>query len=131
MKNKSLRKSKKNPAKNAVPTVEKAQVIETPIVVQNPPPVVTLSPPPPEVLEQWAEEEPNLIDLSAYFGAMRTLRGKGFSYREIAEWLQQHGVEVDHNSVYRVYMRNLSDYEAHMQEKEDDQEAQDEAMRNR
>ena len=69
--------------------------------------------------------------MSAYCPVIATLRGKGFSYREIAEWLSERGVDVDHNAVYRVYLNSLSKYEAAIEEKEIDEEAQEEAYRNR
>ena len=86
--------------------------------------------PPPDALLREAEEEPNYRDLSEYCPVIATLRGKGFSYREIAEWLSERGVELDHNAVYRVYLNSLSKYEAAMEEKEIDEEAQEEAYRN-
>ena len=76
--------------------------------------------PPPEALLEEAEREPNFRDLSAYCPVIATLRGKGFSYREIAEWLSERGVDVDHNAVYRVYLNSLSKYEAAIEEKEID-----------
>lgn len=93
--------------------------------------VVHLEMPPPEILLEEAEREPNFRDLSPYCPVIATLRGKGFSYREIAEWLSERGVDVDHNAVYRVYLNSLSKYEAAIEEKEIDEEAQEEAYRNR
>lgn len=124
-------KSKFTSKKKARPKTETALKIAAATELPSSSPPTVISAPPPDVLEQWAEEEPDLFDLGAYFGAMRTLRSKGFSYREIAEWLTDHGVQVDHNTVYRVYTRNLSDHEARMEEQEVDREAEEEAMRNR
>jgi transposase-like protein len=59
------------------------------------------------------------------------LRDKGFSYREIAQWLSEHGVHADHNAVYRVYHNNISDYDSYLEEQRENQEASDEAERNR
>ncbi len=86
--------------------------------------------PPPEELLREAEEEPNYRDLSHYASVIGTLREKGFSYRDIAEWFSQRGVDVDHNAVYRVYTNSLSDYDAHLESEREDQEAQEEAERN-
>jgi transposase-like protein len=58
------------------------------------------------------------------------LREKGFSYREIAEWLSDRGVEVDHNAVYRVYTNSLSDHEAYLEDLREAEEVQQEARRN-
>ena len=92
---------------------------------------VTLSPPPPEVVFREAEEEPDCRTLGAYLDAIRVLREKSFSYREIANWLSERGVDADHNAVYRVYTKSLSDYEAHLEAEREDSEALEEALRNR
>lgn len=86
--------------------------------------------PDPERLFREAEQEPDLRTLSAYVDSMRALREKGFSYREIAEWLSERGVEVDHNAVYRAYTKSLSDYDAHLEDLQEAEEAQEEARRN-
>ena len=93
--------------------------------------VLRVEPPHPEALLREAEEEPSYRDLNEYAPVISTLRGKGFSFREIAEWLSQRGVDLDHNAVYRLYTRNLTDAEAHMEEKESEIEDQIEAERNR
>ena len=65
---------------------------------QPAPVVVTMSPgevvemaemtaPPPDFLEREADAEPNRRHLRDYFGVMQKLREKGFSFRDIAEWL--------------------------------------------
>lgn len=89
-----------------------------------------MSMPPPEFLFREAEQEPDLQTLSAYVDSIRVLRDKGFSYREIAHWLSEHGVDVDHNAVYRVYTNSLSDYDAHLEDLREAEEAQEEARRN-
>lgn len=91
---------------------------------------VTVVMPPPEMLFREAEEEQDLRSLSEYVDSIRTLRDKGFSYREIAQWLSERGVEADHNAVYRVYTNSLSDYEAQLESQREDEEAREEAMRN-
>jgi len=87
--------------------------------------------PPPEELLREAEQEPNYRDLSHYASVIGTLRDKAFSYRDIAEWLSERGVEVDHNAVYRVYTNSLSDYEAALESERIESEAREEALRNR
>jgi transposase-like protein len=86
--------------------------------------------PPPELLFHEAEQEPDFRTLSAYADSIGMLRTKGFSYREIAEWLSQRGIHVDHNAVYRVYTNSLSDYDAHLEDLREAEEAQREARRN-
>ena len=86
--------------------------------------------PPPDLLLRAAEQEPDFQTLSAYVDSVRTLRDKGFSYREIADWLSERGVEADHNAVYRVYTNSLSDYDAHLEDLREAEEAGDEARRN-
>ena len=93
--------------------------------------MVQLEMPQPEALLREAEEEPNYRDLSEYCPVIATLRGKGFSYREVAEWLSERGVELDHNVVYRLYTRNMSDREAKMEDQEADVEARLKSQRNR
>lgn len=46
-------------------------------------------------------------DLRQYAEVIRTLRTKGFSFREIAQWLTKRGVPTDHNGVYRVFTTAL------------------------
>lgn len=58
------------------------------------------------------------------------LREKGFSYREIADWLSDRGVEVDHNAVYRIYTNWLSDHDADLEDRQVAEGAQEEARRN-
>ncbi len=87
--------------------------------------------PPPDALLREAEEEPNYRDLSEYCPVIATLRGKGFSYREIAEWLSERGFELDHNAVFRLSTRNMPDHEAKMVDQEADLEAKLEGQPNR
>jgi hypothetical protein len=92
---------------------------------------VYASPPDPRALFEEAEQEPNYRALCEYTPVISKLREKGFSFREIAEWLSERGVDVDHNAVYRIYTNRLSDYEAAMVEEQEDREAEMEAFRNR
>jgi len=108
MPKKPVKKSKAKPAKRSLPGT---QTPSAPSPASSAT-VVQLEMPPPDALLREAEEEPNYRDLSEYCPVIATLRGKGFSYREIAEWLSERGVELDHNAVYRLYTRNMSDHEA-------------------
>lgn len=50
--------------------------------------------------------EPRRRGLEDYHEVIRVLREeKGFSLREIASWLQERGLQVDHNSVWRTYSK--------------------------
>ena len=59
--------------------------------------------PDPHDLLAEAQAELANSDLSQYAEVIRTLRTKGFSFREIAQWLTKRGVPTDHNGVYRVF----------------------------
>lgn len=70
--------------------------------------VVHLEFPPPDYLLEEALKEPNRKLLQDYRETISVLRdNKGFSFREIAEWLTQNGVDADYNAVYRVYTKGL------------------------
>jgi hypothetical protein len=126
----SPKNSKAKPAKRSLPRTQSLPA-PSPASAVTEVRVVQLEMPPPDALLRQAEEEPNYRDLSEYCPVIATLRGKGFSYREIAEWLSERGVELDHNAVYRLYTRNMSDHEAKMEDQEADVEAQLEGQRNR
>lgn len=100
------------------------------IITYGPDGSVGLRPFPSDLLRE-AEMEPDYQDLSTYFEVMLTLRRKGFSFREIAEWLSERGVEADHNAVYRVYNNNLpeeGEREEVMRQQAEDEKAQHKAM---
>ncbi len=128
MKKKALKKGRgvKKIVKNALAAASSPQ----PEVVTTFPPSFTGGPP-PEVLFLEAEQEPDNRELGQYLDSIRVLRGKSFSYREIAEWLSERGVNADHNSVYRVYTKSLSDWHAHLEAEREADEERDEAERNR
>jgi hypothetical protein len=68
--------------------------------------------PPPEYLLEEAMKEPNRRLLHDYIQTIRVLRDeKGFTFREIAEWLTESGVDADHNAVYRAYTKGMTDAE--------------------
>lgn len=85
--------------------------------------------PDPELVFRAAEEEPPQRLLDDYIGAIHELRGKKFTFREIAEWLKKFGFEVDHNAVWRAYAKTVSDYEAHLAAEHDEELETDEARR--
>ena len=60
---------------------------------------------PQQVLAE-AVQEPRRRGLADYQEAIRVLKEeKEFSFREIAVWLQQRGLKVDHNAVWRAYAK--------------------------
>jgi len=68
--------------------------------------------PEPHDLLKEAEREVAHGDLKNYATVIATLRKKGFSFREIAEWLNARGLETNHNAVYRVFTTCLARGEA-------------------
>ena len=73
----------------------------------NPPvtAVVQSDCPPPEAFLEEAKKEPKRILLMDYIRTIKILRDeKKFTFRAIAEWLADRGVETDHSAVYRTYL---------------------------
>ena len=65
----------------------------------------------PQQLHAQAEKEPSRRGLDEYTDTIQVLKeDKGFSYREIAAWFQQRGLNVNHNAVWRAYSKTLSKY---------------------
>jgi hypothetical protein len=59
-------------------------------------------------LRTEAEKEPSRRGLEDYSETIRVLKeDKGFSFREIATWLQQRGLNTDHNAVWRAYSKAI------------------------
>jgi hypothetical protein len=123
MKKKLSKKRSKIPAKKNLPKIASVPPSATAAEVISLPPRASNSMPPPEFLFREAEQEPDFRTLSAYVDSIGMLRHKGFSYRDIADWLSERGVDVDHNAVYRVYTNSLSDYDAHLEDLREDDEA--------
>src|SRR5436305_805177 len=121
MKKKPFRKRSKVPAKKSLQKIASAPASRTSAELVSLPPSAAIMPD-PERLFREAEQEPDVRALSAYVDSIRMLRDKGFSYREIADWLSERGVDVDHNAVYRAYTKSLSDYDRHL---DDLQEAEE------
>jgi len=60
----------------------------------------------PKQLHAEAQKEPYRRGLGDYMDTIQVLRDeKGFSLREIAAWLQERGLKVDHNAVWRTYLK--------------------------
>ena len=67
-------------------------------------------PDPRELLEEALAENDKHY-LRPYWTTINALREKKFSYRQIAEWLNQRGLNVDHNAIYREHTKHMSDAE--------------------
>ena len=66
--------------------------------------------------------------LGPYRDAIDTLRDKKkYTFREIAEWLTERGIETDHNAVWREYTRHASDSAAHDELEADERAEREEA----
>ncbi len=64
----------------------------------------------PQQLLSEAQKEPRRRGLQDYRETIRLLKEeKGFSLREIAAWLQQRGLKVDHNAVWRTYSKGTQE----------------------
>ena len=64
------------------------------------------APDPADVLFD-AQSEPSRRPVQEYMDAIVELReSKGFSFREIAEWISKNAVTTDHNTVYREYKKH-------------------------
>jgi hypothetical protein len=70
-------------------------------------------PPSPEDLLMLASQETDRRSLDDYLAVITYLRNeKRFTFREIAHWLAKHGIKTDHNTIYRMYRKQLSPDEA-------------------
>ena len=68
--------------------------------------------PPPDALLAEAKKEPKRILLMDFIGTINTLRDeKKFTFRAIAEWFGQRGIETDHSAVYRTYLATIPERE--------------------
>ena len=62
----------------------------------------------PQQLRAEAQKEQRRLGLDVYADTIRLLKDeKDFSLREIAAWLKERGVEVDHNAVWRTYSKSI------------------------
>ena len=96
---------------------------ETPPSSEPTPSANLVKVPTPEYLLERARGEPNHKLLEEYKETIEELRNeKGFSFREISDWLTENGVEADYNAVYRVYTKNLSETEVGELDREEQEE---------
>jgi hypothetical protein len=83
---------------------------------------------PREIFQEAAAEPPRRM-LDDYREAIRMLKDeKDFTFREIAEWFQQRGMNVDHNAVWRAYAKGMPDMDAHYVAEADERLEQEEAL---
>ena len=76
----------------------------------------------PQQLRAEAEKEQSRKGLEDYFEAIRVLKeDKGFSFREIATWLQQRSLNADHNAVWRAYSKSAIAGKLHLIEERNEQ----------
>lgn len=85
--------------------------------------------PDPALVARAAAEEPAPRLLEDYLDAIEILRGKEFTFREIADWLKEKfHIQADHNSVWRVYTKHMNEFEAHQEAEADETLERDEAI---
>ena len=78
-----------------------------------------------------ARQEPDRREIDDNLDTIRHLRDeKGFTFREIAEWLTGNGLVTDHNAVYRAYTKRLSDREIDDVDRTEDELANDRSRGN-
>jgi len=85
--------------------------------------VTELQVPPPHHLLQQAKKVINRNLIEEYIETINVLRDeKGYSFREIADWLTENGVEADYNAVYRAYTSGMSGRDAALIAQHDEEE---------
>ncbi len=66
--------------------------------------------PAPDAFLAEATNEPKRKLITDHTRTIKVLRDeKRFTFRQIAEWLTDRGIETDHSSVYRAYMSAVPD----------------------
>jgi hypothetical protein len=86
---------------------------------------------PPDAFLAEAMKEPKRILLMDFIGTIKTLRDeKKFTFRAIAEWFGQRGIETDHSAVYRAYLAAIPEEKRNPEQDWSDVEAPDYADEN-
>lgn len=62
----------------------------------------------PESILQAALAAPNKDALGPHLGTILALREKDYSWREIADFLGEHGVKAEHTKLFRLYTKHRS-----------------------
>lgn len=64
----------------------------------------------PDAFLEEAKKEPKRLLISDHIKTINLLRNeKRFTFREIAEWFEKRGFDVDQSAIYRAYMRDIPD----------------------
>jgi hypothetical protein len=93
--------------------------VKTAVEAVQPAATVTL---PEEAFLQDAEKEPKRILLADHTKTIKTLRDKKrLTFRAIAEWFGERGVETDQSAVYRAYCASTSNIDEFGQLVEDEE----------
>jgi hypothetical protein len=71
-------------------------------------------PTPAEILRE-AKREPERQGLDAHREAINTLREKGFTWREVADFLRERGVDTDHTKLFRFMQRKEKSMNTHQE----------------
>ncbi len=111
MKNKAAKRHSAGPEKPPSSTARPGATADEPAKKLAPPPF------PDDLLEE-AEQESNQLDLDKYWQVIAKLREKGFTYRQISDWLGERNIDADHSAVYRVYTKHLSPDQAEAEDRE-------------
>lgn len=79
--------------------------------------------PSPKAISELADNvdaliKPRLIDAEDYMEAIEKLRLKNLSFREIASWLNDRGVPLTYNQIYRAFIRKWGSDESFRYHKE-------------
>lgn len=77
-------------------------------------------PDPADILREAEQYQPP-VELEAYSEAIDELKRKGLSFRKIASWFKERGIAADHNAVWRVYTKDMSDAEVDQVAEEDNE----------
>jgi hypothetical protein len=94
---------KNRTSKSKVGAAAEAKADKSPVTA-----VIQTDCPAPEAFLEEAKKEPKRILLMDYIRAIKTLRDeKKFTFRAIAEWLGERGIETDHSAVYRTYLAEI------------------------
>ena len=60
----------------------------------------------PEAVLEEARVAPARVELAPYLDAIKTLRNKKWSWREIAEFLKERGIDTDHTKLIRFMQKH-------------------------
>jgi hypothetical protein len=68
-------------------------------------------------LLEEAKKQPKKVSLSEYKEAIGVLRDKGYTWRDIANFLNDRGVETDHTKIYKMMQRSKKMNESRVYDK--------------